>query len=155
VTDLTTTAPNAIAAFLTSVGAAMTGPNADVRVYEAWPGPDGQAEMVVLGETTWANYEIATIKAGRQARTEEYTLGFEVFVVGAEGTSPSLPEPARARAYEILAVIEDVLADEPQPPSGPTVAWTQIRPENAGPRVFEKGWAYRIAGTIPVTARLN
>ena len=50
---------------------------------------------------------------------------------------------------------EDVLADDPEPPGGPTVAWTQIRPENAGPRVFEKGWAYRVAGTIPVTARLN
>lgn len=121
--------------------------------FESWPGPgDAKPEMLVLGEVTWDDYAIATIKAGRKQRQENWSIGFELFVMGAPGTTPADPAPARVRAFALLAPIENVLADDPE--TTPDVQWVEIRPTEAGPRVFEKGWAYRIAGRFVARARL-
>lgn len=126
-----------------------------VRAFEAWPGPDADREMVVLGEVTWDEYEIASLKTGRQRRQEDWSVGYEVFVLGEVGTSPADPSAARARAFVLNAVIEDALADDPKLGLGTAVLWVQSRPGEAGPRVFEKGWAYRVAGRVHVSARLT
>lgn len=129
---------------------------AGVMTHEAWPGPDASAEMVVLGEVTWDEYRIATIKSGRKQRQENYAVGFEVFIMGAPGSKPTDPSTARDRALEVLAAIEDVLADDPTIGlAAGTVQRIELEPTEAGPRVFEKGWAYRIAGRFNVHARLQ
>lgn len=127
-----------------------------VRAFQSWPGPDAAREMVVFGEVTWDEYEIATIKAGRQRRDEDWNVEFEVFVVGHADTSPTAPGPARDRAFAIMAAIEDSLADNVRAGLAASVVdWIEARPQTAGPRVFEQGWAYRIAGRIHCHARLT
>lgn len=125
-----------------------------VRAFESWPGPEAAAEMVVLGEITWEEYEIASIKTGRQRRQEVWSVEFEVFVFGKSGTTPSDPSPARNRAFTLAASLEDVLADAPKLGVG-AGGWAGAALTAAGPRVFEKAWAYRVAGRIQVNARLT
>lgn len=128
----------------------------DVQAFQSWPGPDAAAEMVVFGEIEWAEYEIASIKAGRQRRDEDWNVGFEVFVAGVAESTPANPGVARDRCFDIMAALEDSLADDPRAAlAAPVVDWIQARPTAAGPRVFEQGWAYRIAGRIHVHARLT
>lgn len=136
------------------------------RSFESWPGPEAKAEMLVLGADParppilWdgdEGYRIATIKADRKHRQESYDIAFEVFIMGADDTTPAAPKAARDRAFEFLAEYENALANNvvANVEGGfANVQWIQITPAEAGPRVFEHGWAYRIAGTFRVAARL-
>lgn len=148
----TSTVPAAIDALLTALNAALP---AGVDAYESWPGHQAAAEMVVLGEVTWDDYEIASLKTGRQRRQENYRVGVEVFVIGQDGSTPADPSPARDRAFSLLTDLEDLLADTPKLGLGTTVQVVQFHATEAGPRVFEKAWAYRVAGQIEVQARLQ
>lgn len=148
----TSTVPTVTDALLTALNAALP---SGVDAFEAWPGPGAAAEMIVLGAVTWDAYEIASLKTGRQRRQEDYAIGYEVFVMGQAGTTPADPSNARDRAFVLNTEIEDALADTPKLGLGTAVNWVQARLVEAGPRVFEKGWAYRIAGQIEVQARLQ
>lgn len=145
----TSTVPEVIDSLL-----ALLATDGRLAAFESWPGPEAAREMLVLGTVTWEDYRIATIKSGRKQRQEDFEIAFEVFVVGATGTSPAAPSPARARAFELLAVVEDMLADDPKIGVGQSVQWVEIRPSEAEPRVFEKGWAFRITGSLVGHARL-
>jgi hypothetical protein len=147
----TSTAPAVIDAALTAVNADLPG---TVTAYESWPGPSAAPEMVVFGEIAWEAYEVASIKAGRQHRQETFTIGFEVFVFGVAGTTPAITKPERDRAFVLAESLEDCLAVAPELGVGPG-GWAETRLTAAGPRVFEKGWAYRVAGNIHVNARLT
>ena len=151
----TSTVPTVIDAALSAINADLP---SGVEAFEAWPGPEAAAEMVVLGEVTWEDYEVASIKAGRQRRQEDWTVAFEVFVFGtayaAKGSTPANPAPARNRAFVLATSLEDVLADNPKLGVG-SGGWAATALTAAGPRVFEKGWAYRVAGRIHVQARLT
>lgn len=126
-----------------------------VTAFEAWPGPDAAPEMLVLGEVTWETYEIPVIKAGRKPRQERYDVNFELFVMGRPGSSPARPRAARERAFLLLSQVENFLADDVTATTDHTVVnWVQVRLTSAQPRVFENGWAYRVAGVFTADARL-
>jgi hypothetical protein len=147
----TSTVPAVLDAVLGAVNTDLPG---TVQAFEAWPGPNAAEEMVVFGEVTWEAYEVASIKSGRQHRQETFTIGFEVFVFGKAGTTAALPKAARDRAFVLTESLEDVLAAAPELGTGPG-GWVETRLTAAGPRVFEKGWAYRCAGNIHANARLT
>ena len=147
----TSTFPTVVDAVLDAVNADLPG---TVTAFESWPGPDAAAEMVVLGEITWEAYEIDSLKTGRQRRAEDYTIGFETFVFGTTGTTPANPKAARDRAAVLVTSLENVLANAPALGVG-AGGWIQTRLTGAGPRVFEKGWAYRVAGNIHAHALLT
>lgn len=154
----TSIVPEAIDSLLEQLTAAYTGDLADVEVFEAWPGPDGVPRMVHFGQTRWPEYKIATIKPGHQYRDEEFHLAFQVLVfLDSNGeATPSVPKPIRDEAFAILAVIEDTLATDPNIAlANDQIKWAEIRPQEAGPRLFEKAYAYRIAGVIVGKARLT
>ena len=147
----TSTVPTVIDAALTAINTDLPG---SVNAYESWPGPEAAAEMVVLGEVTWDTYELAAIKTGRQHRQEVWSVGFEVYVFGTASTTPANTKPARDRAFVLATSLEDVFADNPK--IGITSGGSaEARLTEAGPRVFEKAWAYRIAGRIHVSVRLS
>lgn len=148
-TSTTSTVPEVIDSLL-----ALLATDGRLPTFEAWPGPEASREMLVLGTVSWDDYRIATIKDGRQQRQEDFEIAFEVFVLGGAGTSPANPSAARARAFELLAVVEDILANDPKIGLGQSVQWVEIRPTEAEPRVFEKGWAFRITGSLVGHARL-
>lgn len=146
----TSIVPSVLDASLVALNADLP---AGVTAFESWPGPEAAAEMVVLGDIEWADYDVASIKTGRQYRDEDWSVGFEVFVFGTSGSTPADPSTARDRAFVLAASVEDVFADNPK--VGITSGgWARSRLTEAGPRVFEKGWAYRVAGRIHVHARL-
>lgn len=147
----TSTVPTVIDAVLAAVNADLP---AGVDAFEAWPGPEAAAEMVVLGEITWETYDLTAVKAGRQRRQEDWSVEFEVFVFGLAGTTPSDPKIARDRAFLLATSLENVLAANPKIGVG-AGGWAHTALTTAGPRVFEKTWAYRVAGRIHVSARLT
>lgn len=148
----TSTVPAVLDAFLTLVNGAL----ADVTAFEQWPGAAAAPEMVVLGEVEWDDEYIATVKAGRKQRQEDWSVEFEVFIFHTPGTVPDDPKPARDRAFAVLADIEDVCANDPKLGlDAGTVQYAGLRPTSAGPRKFEKAWAYRIAARLYVSARLT
>lgn len=155
----TSVVPQAIDSLLTLLNAGFTGDLDDVVAFEAWPGPDAVPRMLCFGEVTWPNYKVPTIKAGRKYRDEEFNLGFEVFVFlpdGATEATPSAPKPIRDEAFDILAVLEDALANDPRAGlANDVIQWAELRPQAAGPRLFEKAYAYRVAGVIVGRARLT
>lgn len=129
------------------------------KSFEAWPGPEAAPEMLVLGEVTWAEgseaTRIATVKVGRKQRSEFYLIAFELYIMGAANTSPASPKDARDRAFTFLREYEDALAEDVTGNTDfATVQWIEVHATEAGPRVFERGWAYRIAGAFAVHARL-
>lgn len=129
---------------------------AGLKPFEQWPGPDAAREMVVLGEVTWLDYAIASIKSGRKHRQEDYTIDFELFVFGTSGSTPAAPKTARDRAFTLLALIESALADDVTAGTNHTVVqWVEARLRSAQPRVFEKGWAFRVEGQFVAHARLT
>ena len=147
----TSTVPATIDDVLAAVNADLPG---GVQAFEAWPGSEAAAEMVVLGEITWEEYDFASVKAGRQRRQEEWSVEFEVFAFGSANSSPTNPKTARDRAFDLTASLENVLADNPKLGVG-VGGWARTALTTAGPRVFDKGWAYRVAGRIHVSARLT
>lgn len=154
----TSTVPAVLEALLTTLNADYLADDdlAHVKAHEAWPGPDATSEMLIFGEVSWDEYVIPTIKAGRQARQEGWSVPFEVWVVGDAGTSPTDPSASRDRAFAILAVAEDAVAEDPWVGLGRVaVQHVQIRPLTAGPHQFEKGWAYVITGRFQTEARLQ
>ena len=64
-------------------------------------------EFVMCGSVESAVDEIATIKSGRQRREEEYVMRWHVGVRG-EGMDPAGSD---ARAVQLLAALEEVVAD--------------------------------------------
>lgn len=147
----TSTVPAVLDAFLAAINQQMAG----VTAFESWPGPEATAEMVFLGEVTWDDYEIATIKAGRKQRDETWHVEFDLWVAGQGDTTPANPKPQRDRAFQILTAMENVLAVDPTAGSGfATVQHVQIHPENGKPIRFEGGWAWAIKGHITTHARL-
>lgn len=139
---------------------ALLGMGWQVPLFESWPGPEAKPEMIVLGGDTgetieWTGYAIPTIKAGRKQRQEDYAVLFAIYVAGAPNTSPANPKPARDRAFQIFATVEDSLADDVTIDTDfNTVQWAVSAPRTAMPRMFENGWMYRIQGAFEVHARL-
>lgn len=148
----TSVAPAVLDALLTLVNATFEEP---VKAFETWPGFKSGAQMLVLGEVEWSNYEIATVKAGRKQRQENFDIGWEIYVLGQAGTTPANAGPARSRAFELLEVIEDLAANDVTAGlTGIRVQHIQLRPGEASARKFNEGWGYRIAGSWAIDARL-
>ena len=149
----TSTAPTVLDALIAAINADLTG----VTAYESWPGPEASREMVVFGDINWTEAPFPVLaNAARVHRDELYSIEFSIYVVGGAGNAPSSPKVARDRAFTIMDSLENVLAEDPTAGTDyVTVAWVKHNAETAGPREFEKGWAYFIAGNFSVKARLT
>lgn len=141
-------------AVIDAVVAAVLAEGNDVAVYDVWPGPDARGEMIVFGDIAWDEYEITTIAAGRKKRDELFRVDGEVWIFGGAGANPTNVGPVRERAFALLDHVEDVMADDPTLGTLDGVLWSQIELTEAGARVFEKAWAFRVAFQIVTKARL-
>ena len=97
-------------------------------------------------------HEARVIRTGRQPRTETYNLAVVVVVHMAGKTA----EEAEARAFDLMAEVEDALADDPTLGITPQIHWARfgaIREVDTGP--WEKGGACAIEFDIDVSARLD
>lgn len=67
-----------------------------------------ERSCIYLGEISGA-MGIPTMRAGRKHRDEEFSLRINIDVLKAGGTQ----QDAEEEAYELMALIEDVVADDP------------------------------------------
>lgn len=101
----TSTVPSAKAALTALVAAALSG----VQVTYGRPADaELNSECVWIGDTT-GRQRVPTIKAGRKARHETYSIDVVCWVDIERG----LTSEAEARAFVLLGEVEDAVADDP------------------------------------------
>lgn len=159
----TSTVPTVKAQLVDVVTAALTGAGeVEVPVTYAWPGKSTLPECVFLGphpETADIRLDrssqIATIKAGRKHRQENYTVRLTIWSFRPE-LEPADAQECEERAFELLAPIEDALAGDARiglPPA--TVQKAEIADTASTLFPFKSGWACELAIDIAVDARLT
>lgn len=162
-TATTSTVPQVKAALVTLLTNAL----APVQVAYAWPGADTADESVFLGhhpsltadilgiQTTIAS-PIATIKAGRQQRQQDYPIPVTLWSFRPDLRSDGAAE-AEAGGFVLLAGLEDVLAN------APALGLTTIQRAElnvvsqigGGPIPFESGWASVLVAEVDIYSRLT
>lgn len=108
------TAPVVKTRLLELLTAAATG----VQVGRHHPGDALEPESIFTGRVR-GNSEIPVARAGRKKREEEYTI--EVWFVVAHATTQL---DAELRAFELLGLLEDLLANDPTLGQDPTTRAT-------------------------------
>ena len=132
----TSTVPSAKAALVALIGTALPG----VQVTYGRPSDaELDSECVWVGDAT-GQQRVPTIKAGRKARHETYSVDVVCWTVIQRG----LVSEAEARAFVLLGEVEDVVADDPS--LGLTTATTPVFFATTGQ--FET--AADVASGIPV-----
>jgi hypothetical protein len=131
----------------------------DVPVTYAWPGPNTAHECVFLGrypdvpgeDRIDATSAIANIVTGRKQRTETYTVPLTIWSFRPDLNSDGAAE-AEERAFVMLSVLEDVLADDPK--LGLDILWAQLGDYSSVGHPYDKGWVYELIAQVDVQARL-
>ena len=142
----TSTAPAVKAALLAALVSALPG----VQVVYSHPGDALEPDSLYLGDVRGTS-EVPTSRAGRLARHERYTVDVWISVVR-DGTTA---EAAEARAFVLLAELEDVLADSVTL-SQPIVA--AVLGEWDASLAFDDarhGWSALLRVGVDVNARLS
>lgn len=133
-----------------------------LQVKYAWPGAATEHESVFLGYhpsvddiSVEVDHELATIKAGRKQRQEEYVVPFTIYCF-----RPDLADTAAAtcesRAFTILGELEDEFADDTR--IGLAVAVVQkLTIDAVTSRLVRsaRGWACVLTVDVAVDARLT
>lgn len=151
---------------LLTTALATSGPTGGpVQVAYAWTGGNMQSEAVFLGRRpsdavsepfhqATGGSGIATLKAGRKLRNEDYPVELTIWTFRPDLT-PADAATADARGFALLAEVEDVLADDPKLGLGTAVIYTELTSFEHSLFPWEGGWACVIVPTIQVRARLS
>lgn len=112
-----------------------------------WP----EREAIYFSGATF-RHDLPVMRANRKPRDEEYEL--RGYIVAAAPGNAS--DEADLRAFELLGVLEDVLADDPQLGfTDGTIAWSKLGQCDAGLDPEREGWDGLIQFRIEVMARLT
>lgn len=137
-----------VPAFKAALVTALTA--AAAPVFRRWH-PNITSEGIFLSDASGATV-INALKAGRQRReeTSQVQIVCQTFTAG---QLVDAADDSEARCFELLAEVEDVLANDPDVSStcqyADDLRWT----EDTVP--FEHGWATRITATVTLKARLT
>lgn len=105
-----------------------------------------EREMVIIGDVN-GDQEWASIGASR--RDEDYTLDLFVVVLW-----PGYDQlEALTRAWELYAVVEDVIRANPGA-GGTGVMWSEVKRPNGTSSVDDEGYAYQITSGVRTRARI-
>lgn len=123
------------------------------NVHYAWEGVVMEKpEAVWIDQVSDWTSEIASIKAGRKHRNEQFTFQLVINVVtqGVAGSAQTCFE----RAVTLHAAVEDALADDVQ--AGTTaVQWLHVEGVEANLLPYEKGWLAQLVVDVTGHARLT
>lgn len=82
---------------------------ADVQILDDEPGDTLENEGIGIGDTAEGQHQYPVLRSGKKPREETYTFPVEVWSL-----QPGEPaKKAKARVFELLAVLEDVVATDP------------------------------------------
>jgi hypothetical protein len=105
-----------------------------------------EREMVIIGDVS-SDQEWASIGTAR--RDEDYTVDLYVVVLW-----PGYDQlEALSRAWELYAVVEDVVRDNPGA-GGAGVLWSEVKRPSGATSVDDEGYAYQISSGIRTRARI-
>lgn len=147
----TTTAYDFLDALLDALRTALPG----VQVEAAWPGPDAtKNESVFFGDSIepWGT-GIPALTTGRALRQESYTVTVEVWVAVPGELRPASKMASLRRSGELVASIDNLLANTPR--LIPSIQYARLTARPATSVPFAKGWATQVAASIEVEARLT
>lgn len=151
----TSTIPTIKARLVALIDAALT-----VPVTYAWPGPDTAPECVFLGPHPATadlridvSSQIATVKAGRKQRQEEYTVRVTVWTFRPELTSADA-QICEERAFALAVAVENILADDPKLGLA-VIQYAEVSSVASTLFPFMSGWACELSVDVAVKARLT
>lgn len=122
-----------------------------VQVEYQWPGPNTRPEAIFLGNISGAS-SVPSMKSGRRSRDETYSVEVYVWVFRPDGT-PLNGYDVEARAFELKAALDDVLADDPT--FGGTVQWAGADTTfDTEWQAVDKGWGVQLLTRVDVNDRL-
>lgn len=130
----------------------------DVHVTYAWNGPEMEAESIYLDPPDapqTGQSRIPTLKAGRKARQETFTITV-VVQVDQPDEDANGGAATEARAYTLMAEVENMLADDPG--IAAVVGSTGVFTFNDHTRVLtplDKGWRCRLEQSVTCEVRLS
>lgn len=135
-----------------------------VQVAYTWPGAAAESECVFLGRHpdiegvasggVRGRSSLATFKAGRKQRDENYTVDFTVWSFHPD-LKPDQATSADARGFAIRALCEDVLAADPRIGLGTLIVKAELGEYAADLIPFETGYISYIVQAVEVEARLT
>lgn len=144
----TSRVPQFKADLLAAIRAKVTG----VQAEYAWPGPNTKPESIYFGETVTGTSVVPSMRSGRVARQEDYTVTVVAWAYQ-PASNPLAAAAAEARAFELMAAVEDVLADDPA--FSERVQWATAADFKSELLPYEKGWAVELTRSVDIQDRLN
>lgn len=117
--------------------------------WRAW----AKSEQVFLGDVEGES-TIPTQKSGRKHRQETYTIDVVFRVYDLDGT-PTGDATTEARAAEMMAALDDILADDVQIDGVTAIQWAQVGEFTSRLVPQDKGWGCEVLTTVEVEARLQ
>lgn len=141
-----------------------------VHVTYAYPGTEGLRQAVFLGphpgvlgpdgafqQTSRYTSELASIKAGRKWRNEDYDLTISIWTFRPElGNTSEAAIEIDTEAWTIYRTIEDLFADDPNIGLGTDLKFSHLSSvAKRDPMPIPGGWALLLDPTVNVQARLT
>jgi hypothetical protein len=136
-------APAVKAALVAEVQAALP----STQVTYNFPSTAPEREWVMVGDITWTKDDWGPF--GQRARDEEYNI---VLFVNVLRPGDSAQESAE-RAFELLAVVEDLLRARPFPISARSIS-VAVEKQSIDGFVVDEGFESQIKAVVAVTARI-
>jgi hypothetical protein len=118
-----------------------------VQVTYNFPSTAPEREWVMVGDITWTKDDWGPF--GQRARDEEYRI---VLFVNVLRPGDSAQESAE-RAFELLAVVEDLLRAKPFPISARSIS-VAVEKQSIDGFVVDEGFESQIKAVVAVTARI-
>lgn len=126
---------------------------ADVLVTHVWQGQAAEQVHIYLGATS-ADFDFATIRAGRKKREEDYSFQLIIDVDAPEDWGPA----SEAAAFTFAGDVDNMLADDPAlglAATYPTLRMHVSHLEQISGPLDPGGVGTRITLTISVQSRLT
>jgi hypothetical protein len=136
------------AALVSTITAALPG----VQVSQGWPGRGIEPEFVAVANVS-GTMSLPLMQAGRKPREDDFVIS--ILIGTAKGGRDTIEE-VEARALELLAVVEDALADDPSLGEIDGVLWMAIeRVDGPNSEITTEGPAAFLTVEIAVRSRLS
>jgi len=125
-------------------------PIAESRVTVTYSRPANLDREAIFFTGVRFRHDLPVIRAGRKPRDEVFTLMLAINAAKPGRTA----EQAELRAFELLAAVEDMLADDPRL-GGTLVEWARMDDGDAGVTPDFEGWDGLVRVGIECHARLT
>lgn len=123
----------------------------EAKAWPVWPGDKQVTSEMIVGDMIEGESSVPTMKAGRLHRDDRFTILFQFSVMSQKHSF----EDAMGRLFELLAIFEDICADDSTLESFPGVVSAVVSTNRQWPVSTPEGAIARGELTVDVHARLT